>query len=70
MSACIGDDIKTAQYVAKLSGMKIKILPVDINKSDFRFSSDGKNIRFALRAVRKISSGCMQGDYRIAQFGR
>lgn len=57
MSACIGDDIKTAQYVAKLPGMKIKILPVDINKSDFRFSSDGKNIRFALRAVKNLGAG-------------
>ncbi len=53
MSACIGDDIKTAQYVAKLSGMKIKILPVDINKSDFRFFLRWEKYPICVKSVKE-----------------
>ncbi len=57
MSTHYNDDVKIAQYINKMPSMGLKILPVDINKSDVKFTTDGKNIRFAFSAVKNLGTG-------------
>ncbi len=57
MSAHLNDDVKIAQYINKMPAMGIKLLPVDINSSGIKFTTDGKNIRYALGAVKNLGLG-------------
>jgi len=57
MSAHLNDDVKIAQYINKMPSMGIKLLQVDINKSGIKFTTDGKNIRYALGAVKNLGMG-------------
>ncbi|MDR2392381.1 MAG: DNA polymerase III subunit alpha, partial [Planctomycetota bacterium] len=48
-----GNTDKIIEYSDALAGMDIKVLPVDVNRSDAFFSvEEGKNIRFAMSAVK------------------
>lgn len=47
---------KIAQYTAECKRMGIKILPPHVNESYENFTSNGKNIRFGLLAVRNLGS--------------
>ena len=47
---------KISQYTAECKRVGIKILPPSVNESYENFTSDGKNIRFGLLAVRNLGS--------------
>ena len=47
---------KIAQYTDECKRIGIKILPPSVNESYENFTSDGKNIRFGLLAVRNLGS--------------
>ena len=47
---------KIAQYTAECKRMGIRILPPHVNESFENFTSNGKNIRFGLLAVRNLGS--------------
>lgn len=57
LSAHLNDDVKIAQYIGKLAKMGVRITPVNINESDIKFTTDGKNIRYALGAVKNLGKG-------------
>ncbi len=57
MSAHLNDDVKIAQYINILPPLGVKITPVNINESDIKFTTDGKNIRYALGAVKNLGTG-------------
>ncbi len=45
---------KVREYIADASRFGVKVLPPDINQSSEYFSSDGKNIRFGLLAIKNV----------------
>ena len=45
---------KVREYIADAARFGVRVLPPDINGSEERFSSDGKNIRFGLLAVKNV----------------
>jgi len=51
---------KIKYYVAYAKEKKIKVLPPDINKSETYFSTDGKNIRFGLAALKNVGIGVVE----------
>ena len=48
------DKDKSAVYLNECRRMGIKVLPPDVNESDFDFSPRGSDIRFGLSAVRNV----------------
>ncbi|MGN0787748.1 MAG: DNA polymerase III subunit alpha [Candidatus Onthoplasma sp.] len=51
---------KLKYYMAYAKQEKIEILPPDINLSDVYFSTDGKNIRFGLSALKNVGLSVME----------
>ena len=64
---------KIKYYIAYAKEKKIEVLPPDINFSQTYFSTDGKNIRFGLAALKNVGVGVIEdiirerelnGDYK------
>lgn len=51
---------KLTYYIAYAKKEKIAVLQPDINLSDVYFSTDGKNIRFGLSALKNVGVGVME----------
>ncbi len=51
---------QVTKYITECQGMGIKILPPDINKSDFQFSVEGDDIRFGLAAVKNVGQAAVE----------
>lgn len=45
---------KVREYIADAAKFGVRVLPPDINESEETFSSDGKNIRFGLLAIKNV----------------
>lgn len=45
---------KVREYIADASRFGVRVLPPDINESEETFSSDGRNIRFGLLAIKNV----------------
>ena len=56
LTSVLGDQTKTAQYVAEAARAGIAVLPPDINVSGKTFTVDGKGIRFGLLALRNVGT--------------
>jgi len=56
MTSVIDWTSKIAEYIGECKKIGIKILPPDINESIGRFSVEGENIRFGLKAVKNVGS--------------
>ena len=54
LTSVLGDQTKTAQYVAEAAREGIALLPPDINESDKTFSVRGGGIRFGLLALKGV----------------
>ncbi len=54
LTSVMDDPKKSAVYMEECRRMKIKLLPPDINESYGNFSVSGKNIRYALSAVKNV----------------
>ena len=54
LTSVLGNTSKVREYIADAARFDVKVLPPDINSSGERFSSDGKNIRFGLMAIKNV----------------
>ena len=54
LTSVLGSQTKVAEYIAECSSRGIRVLPPDINESRMYFSTDGKNIRFGLLALKNV----------------
>ncbi len=52
-------EYKMAQALEEGKRMKIKVLPPDINKSVFKFSIEGRSIRFGMSAIKNVGSAAI-----------
>ncbi|GII76877.1 DNA polymerase III subunit alpha [Sphaerisporangium rufum] len=55
------DKDKSALYLNECRRMGIKVLPPDVNDSDFDFTPRGSDIRFGLSAVRNVGGNVVDG---------
>ncbi|GAA3146864.1 hypothetical protein GCM10020001_082710 [Nonomuraea salmonea] len=55
------DKDKSALYLHECRRMGIKVLPPDVNDSDFDFTPRGTDIRFGLSAVRNVGANVVDG---------
>ncbi|HMA53080.1 MAG TPA: DNA polymerase III subunit alpha, partial [Acidobacteriota bacterium] len=51
---------QVVKYIGECHEMGIQVLPPDINKSEFRFTVEGGNIRFGLAAVKGIGQAAVE----------
>ncbi|SEG83724.1 DNA polymerase-3 subunit alpha [Nonomuraea solani] len=61
LSAVKDDKDKSALYLNECRRMGIKVLPPDVNDSDFDFTPRGTDIRFGLSAVRNVGGNVVDG---------
>ncbi|GII88738.1 DNA polymerase III subunit alpha [Sphaerisporangium siamense] len=55
------DKDKSALYLNECRRMGIKVLPPDVNDSDFDFTPRGSDIRFGLSAIRNVGGNVVDG---------
>lgn len=48
------DDDKAKSYISDIKKLNVELLQPDVNKSDMLFTTDGKAIRYGLRAIKGI----------------
>ncbi|MGD2295705.1 MAG: DNA polymerase III subunit alpha, partial [Candidatus Aminicenantes bacterium] len=51
---------QVVKYITEAQGMGIKVLPPDINQSDFNFTVDKNAIRFGLSAVKNVGENAVR----------
>lgn len=54
LTSVLGNQPKTAEYIAECHKHGIEVLPPDINESGLTFGAAGKNIRFGLLALKNV----------------
>lgn len=54
LTSVLGNQPKTAEYIAECHRHGIEVLPPDINESGLTFCAAGKNIRFGLLALKNV----------------
>ncbi|MCI5648599.1 MAG: DNA polymerase III subunit alpha [Fusicatenibacter sp.] len=59
MTSCIDNPGKVAEYILNSRQMGISILPPDINRSEGKFTVDGKAIRYGMAAIKGIGKPVM-----------
>lgn len=57
MTSELGNRGKLFEYMSEATRLGIKILPPSVNESEVNFSSDGKNIRYGLSALKNVGIG-------------
>ncbi len=55
-----GNTTNIVKYINECREMEIKVLPPDINSSDWSFTPDGDGIRFGLGAVKNVGQGAVE----------
>src|SRR5215831_11681309 len=55
-----GNTAKVVKYINECREMAIRILPPDINHSEWSFTPDGEAIRFGLGAVKNLGQGAVE----------
>jgi DNA polymerase-3 subunit alpha len=55
-----GNVAKVVKYINECRDMKIKVLPPDVNASDWNFTPDGEAIRFGLGAVKNVGQAAVE----------
>lgn len=61
LSSVKDDKDKSALYLHECRRMGIKVLPPDVNDSDFDFTPRGADIRFGLSAIRNVGGNVVDG---------
>ncbi len=56
-----GATSQVVKYINECAEMGIKVLPPDINQSDFNFTVEKNAIRFGLSAVKNVGEGAVRG---------
>ncbi len=65
----LGNAEKLAFYLKECHTLNINILPPDINICDASFSTDGRNIRFGLAAVKNVGAAAVAGIVKARSEG-
>ena len=60
LTSVLGSQTKVAEYISEASGRGIRVLPPDVNESRMHFSTDGKDIRFGLLALKNVGPQFLQ----------
>ncbi len=60
LTSVLGSQVKVAEYIAECGTRGIRVLPPDINESRMYFSTDGKDIRFGLLALKNVGAQFIQ----------
>lgn len=60
LNSYMGSLEQAARYVRVCRRMQIEVLPPDINRSQARFTTEGKSIRFALAAVKNVGEAAIR----------
>ena len=55
-----GNTAKVVKYINECREMGIRILPPDVNQSEWSFTPDGEAIRFGLGAVKNLGQGAVE----------
>jgi DNA polymerase-3 subunit alpha len=55
-----GNTTKVVKYIQECREMGIKVLPPDVNASDWSFTPDGEAIRFGLGAIKNVGQGAVE----------
>ncbi len=55
-----GSTSQVSKYIAECQDMGIKVLPPDINRSDFQFTVEESDIRFGLAAVKNVGQAAIE----------
>ena len=55
-----GNTTKVVKYINECRDMSIKVLPPDVNSSDWNFTPDGEAIRFGLGAVKNLGQAAVE----------
>src|SRR5450759_2064525 len=55
-----GTTTNVVKYINECREMGIKVLPPDINSSDWNFTPDGDGIRFGLGAVKNVGQNAVE----------
>jgi DNA polymerase III subunit alpha len=55
-----GNTAKVVKYISECRDMGIKVLPPDVNSSDFSFTPDGDAIRFGLGAIKNVGANAVE----------
>ena len=55
-----GNTAKVVKYINECRDMNIKVLPPDIDSSDFNFTPDGDSIRFGLGAIKNVGANAVE----------
>ena len=61
-----GSDGPVVKYINECKAMGIKVLPPDVNASDYPFTVDGGRIRFGLSAVKNVGEAAVARARRPA----
>jgi DNA polymerase-3 subunit alpha len=62
-----GNTAKVVKYISECREMGIKILPPDVNHSDWSFTPDGAAIRFGLGAVKNLGPSAVEAIVHARQ---
>ncbi|PWU00214.1 MAG: DNA polymerase III subunit alpha [Terriglobia bacterium] len=62
-----GNTAKVVKYINECREMGIKILPPDVNHSDWSFTPDGQAIRFGLGAVKNLGPSAVEAIVRARE---
>ena len=65
-----GTTTNVVKYINECREMGIKVLPPDINSSDWNFTPDGDGIRFGLGAVKNVGQNAVGGYHHGPQGSR
>ncbi len=61
MNSMMGDSAKIAGYIQYCKKHDIDVLPPDINRSQVRFTAEGRTIRFGMGAVKNAGVQAVGG---------
>lgn len=59
-NACEGDNGKLNKYLVEAQELGIRVFPPHINKSDYKFNVDNKNILFGLNSINQVGEKVVQ----------
>jgi len=70
LTSVLGNQTKIAEYISECGTRGICVLPPDINESRAHFSTDGKNIRFGLLALKNVGAQFLRHIFEERRSGR
>jgi DNA polymerase-3 subunit alpha len=70
LSSVLDNAGKVREYIADAARFGVRVLPPNINESEETFSSDGKNIRFGLLAIKNVGRNFAKSVIKTRSSGK